>query len=209
MSEDPRAETALQPWATPPALLGVPEGTTGPPSRAVVSAGGSAPLAPTPGPGGGPVSGFIKTVPPVLQVKPPSGVDFAPTGVLAGASIATTTPAAQVTGCVFLVPDGSVAYLRSFDLQVNALLGTSAITFSVMIDGAAVPGLDALGVVPAPLAVWIKSFGPDEIFLVVPGGKTLEIRVQVADGGNYVVGASMHGWTVAQATASAFDAGWS
>jgi len=136
-------------------------------------------------------------------------VDFAPTGVLAGASIATTTPAAQVTGCVFLVPDGSVAYLRSFDLQVNALLGTSAITFSVMIDGAAVPGLDALGVVPAPLAVWIKSFGPDEIFLVVPGGKTLEIRVQVADGGNYVVGASMHGWTVAQATASAFDAGWS
>jgi len=209
MSKDPRAETALQPWATPPALLGVPEGTTGAPSPSVLRAGGSAPLAPTPGPGGAATPGFIKTVPPVLQVKPPSGVDFAPTGVLAGASIITTTPAAQVTGCAFLVPNGSVGYLRSFDLQVNALLGTSLITFSVMIDGAAVPGLDALAVVGANVAVWIKSFGPDEIFLVVPGGKTLDIRVQVADAGVYLVGASMHGWTVAQATAAAFDAGWS
>ena len=209
MSEDRRAETALQPWATPPGLLSVPEGTSGAPSRAVVSAGGVAPLAPTPGPGGGLVEGFIKTVPPVLQVKPPSGVDFAPTGILPNASVATTTPAAQVTGCVYLVPDGSIGYLRSFDLQVNQLLITSLITFSVMIDGAAVPGWDALQVVPGNLAVWIKSFGPDEVYLVVPGGKTLEIRVQVADPGVYLVGASMHGWTVAQALAAAFDAGWS
>ena len=39
--------------------------------------------------------------------------------------------------------------------------------------------------------------------------RTVQLRVNVADGGAYVVGASMHGWTVPQGLASLFDLGWS
>ena len=207
---DTRAEDTLQPWGTPPSLTSVPEGSSGPVPPAVRAAGGMAPLNPTPSPGGGGVApGFLRTVPPVLEVKPPSGVDFNVPGNLVAQTTALTTPAIVVGGCAFTVPDGSVAYVRSFVLQVQNLLPTSAITFSLRVDGAAVPGWDNIFVLPSNLATWIATYGPDETFLEVRPGKTVSIFVTIADAGVYSLGASMHGWTVAQQTADAFAEGWS
>lgn len=199
----------LKPWATPPSITAIPEGTSGRVPPGVQAAGGAAPFMPTPAPGGGGVAaGFLRTVPPVLQVKPPSGVDFAPTGLLPAATAATTAGGVVVGTCTFTVPGGSVAYLRSFILEVGNLLPTSLITFSVRIDGASIPGMNALQVIPANLAVFILAYGPDEIFIEIPPGKVLEIAVVIADAGVYNLGASLHGWTVPQQTAEAFAQGW-
>lgn len=196
------------PWKTPADVGAVPEGTSGPVPPGVQSAGGSMPTQALEGSGGGVPPGFQRSLPSPWEVKPPGAQDVQRTGILAGATTATTTPPAVVTGCRFTVPGGSYAFLRSFDLQVNSLLTSSDVSFFIYVDGNALPGWDAIRAVPASLAVWIKSYGPDEIYLRVDPGKVVDFRVAVRDGGIYTVGASMHGWTVAQGTVDSYLQGY-
>jgi len=162
-------------------------------------------LPPAPGsPGGGAVTSFVHTVPPLEVVKPPQGIDFAPSGTIAGAT-ALNTPAAVVT---VDVPLGSIAYLRSFVLQVNTLLPVSAISFSVRANSEPISGWAALDVPAANLAVYSTAWGPDEVFIRVGPGKTLSIWVAVTDGATYQVFASMHGWFVPLELSQAFDQAW-
>jgi len=192
----------LKSWRTPPGFDSTP---------GVAGQGGIHPLSlssPSGGllPGGVAPGSFTRTVPPILQVKPPQGVDFAPGG--SGSFNSANTPA-TVTGVTVDVPLGSVAYLRSFVLQVNTLLPVSAITFAVRANGVPVAGFDQLYVIPANLAVWNESWGPDEIFLEIAPGTTLDIAVTVTDAATYTIGAAMHGWYVPLELVQSFDQGWS
>jgi len=161
----------------------------------------------SPGSAGGPVS-FVHTVPPLEVVKPPQGIDFTPSGSIAGATSGTTP--AVVGLCTLDVPLGSVAMLRSFVLQVVGLLPTSAISFSVRDNGEPVSGMAQLAVPAANLAVYSTSWGPDEVFIRVGPGHVLSIwcTVAAADGGTYSVFASMHGWFVPLELVQQFDQAW-
>lgn len=202
-SDDPRA---LEPWATPPQFRTTPEGIAdrirGRQART------SVPLATPADPTGGVAPGFLRTVPPPQQVLPPNGVDFNRGGSLSGATSATTGTGLRVGAAAYTVPQGSIAYLKGFDVQVNGLLPTSDISFALRVDGGALTGWDDLFILPANVAVYSKTWGPDEIYLEIPPAKTFDIAVIVRDGGTYDIGASFHGWTVSQQTAEAFAAGW-
>jgi len=191
-------------WKTPPQFLATAEEA----ARGGARPGGGA--APLPfgggGAGGGALPGFVRTVPPVNEVKPPQGQDFIVGGNVAGASVATTP--AVLPGTAFLVPQGSVAYIRSLVLQVQQVLGTSDIAFAVRVDGTPVPGWQRIPVLPAVIAVWAQSWGPEEVYIEVQPGRTVEVSVTVLDGGAYNVGAILHGWIVPSALADASRAGW-
>ena len=118
-----------------------------------------------------------------------------------------TTPAV-VTGVTFTVPVGSVAYIRSLVLQVQQVLGTSDIAFAVRVDATPVPGWQRIPVLPAVIAVWAQSWGPEEVYIEVQPGRTVDVSVTVLDGGAYNVGAILHGWIVPSALAVASRAGW-
>lgn len=194
----------LEPWATPPQFRTTPEGIAD--RIRARQASTAVPLIPAADPSAGPGAGFLRTIPPPLQVLPPNGVDFNRGGNLAGATSATTP--AVVGAASYTVPQGSVGYLKSFDVQVSNLLPTSDIRFSLRIDGGSIPGWDDLFILPGNIAVFVKSWGPDELFLELPPAKTLDIAVTIADGGTYDIGAALHGWTVSQQAAETFAAGW-
>jgi len=192
-----------EPWRTPPQFVATP----GEPSKgAARPGGGAAPLPFGGGGGGGALPGFVRTVPPVNEVKPPQGQDFIVGGNLAGASVVTTP--AVVTGVTFTVPLGSVGYIRSVVFQVQQVLVTSDIAFAVRVDQTPVQGWARVPVLPAAIAVWSQSWGPEEVYVEVQPGRTVDITVTVLDGGAYNVGAIMHGWTVPSALADASRAGW-
>lgn len=174
-----------------------------------VPGGGGAPggFPGAPGPLPGASSPFVRTVPQPLVVRPPMGLDFHGSGQLTGATNATTP--AVIPGVTYTVPLGSTGYLRSFTLQVLQLLPTSSIFWSVRIDGNPVPGLSLILTLPGNIAVWSQSWGPDEIFVEIPPGKTVDIQVGVTDAGAYTVAALFHGWSVPTEIANAAAAGWS
>lgn len=201
MSEGSR----LQPWATPPSLVSLPEGMG-------TGGGRRVPRTSSPIPGSAPAMSTAprmtgsQMIPPVRWVKPPRAVDFNMGGTLSAADVATTTPFGTLA--TYTSPAGNVSFLRSLDVQVNGLLPTSDIRFLLTIDGAPLVGWNDLVVLPASLAVYARSWLPEELFIRVEPSKTLGIAVQVRDAGAYDVGATAHGWTVGQELADASDAGW-
>ncbi len=145
-------------------------------------------------------------MPPPTVVKPPVGIDFLEGSNLTGVNIAAS-PARFFSRTV---PLGAVGWARSIFVQINGLLATSLISFSLRVDGLPVPGFGNIVIPPATLGVFALSYGPDEVYVQIrPGGVlTLEATVSAPDAAAYAMSGIVHGWTVPAGIASAFDKGW-
>ena len=94
----------------------------------------------------------------------------------------------------FTLPTNSVGVIREMNFNVNSLLVTADITFTVLIDGAPRIGYDAIVIFPRAAASVNKSLDPENTFLKLTDGAQIEIQVTVVDGGSYQLGADYRGW---------------
>ena len=95
----------------------------------------------------------------------------------------------------FQLPVNMIAVVREITLNVNALLVTSLITFSLRFNQGPVPGFDNLFVAPRAAASVSIAYSPESVLVRVPDGSTIDIAVVVADvGGTYQMTANFRGW---------------
>lgn len=126
------------------------------------------------------------------SVKPPSGVDFVVSGN--GAALTAVNTPAVLAGSVFQIPENSVGVIRSVVLQVNTLLLTSNLLWTLRFDESAVPGWNLLTVFPAAIASFALAYGPDETYIKVPEGSQIDVQFTVLDAAAYAAGVTYHGW---------------
>lgn len=145
--------------------------------------------------------------PPSIQ-RPPEAKDFNLFGTLTGATTATTTPPAIIAGTTFQVPAGNVGVIRALTLDVNNLLASSNIVWGLRFNETRVEGWDALTQFPRNVAAASLAWGPEETFIPVPEGASIDLVVQVNDGGTYTLGGSYHGWYYSMDLAERFAMAW-
>lgn len=95
---------------------------------------------------------------------------------------------------VFQIPNNNFGIMRSFNLNVNNLLATSDIVFSILVNGGAIQGHDELRVFPRAAASVSEGFSPEETVLPLPEGARVSFRVTVTDAVAYQLGISWRGW---------------
>ena len=96
-----------------------------------------------------------------------------------------------IPGAVQVIPQGCVARLSAVNLYVDNLLTTSAIRFSVLFEGNALPGLSNIPVFPGAVARAVENI---DVFVRILRAGTLSVTFTNNDGGTYIVGASLSGW---------------
>ena len=101
--------------------------------------------------------------------------------------------AATLGDSVFTLPTSSVGVIRSFNLNVNNLLATSDIVFTLLINGAPLAG-QQFRIFPRAAASVSEAFSPEETVIEVPEGARMSWRVAVGDAVAYQLGVSYRGW---------------
>lgn len=96
-----------------------------------------------------------------------------------------------IAGAGIIIPAGSIARLDSVNLYATNLLPTSALTFTVLQNGAAIQGLTNVGIFPGTAARIAENFS---LLVRISNGATLTVVFSNADGGAYLVGAALSGW---------------
>ena len=105
-------------------------------------------------------------------------------------NLSTPASSAIVAAC----PQNSIGYIRSIQFDINDVVATTLVTFSLLFNEAPVPGWNNIRVFPRVASSVSISYGPEETFIRVPDGQTIALRVTVTDANTYVVGALYHGW---------------
>lgn len=150
---------------------------------------GGTPILPT---GGGPYAGGGALTLPPYYVRPPVASDMNRNASGTGFT-ALNTPAV-LPGSVFQLPPDNIGIIRSVVLSVNTLLVTSSLFWRIRFNAVPVSGWDALTVFPRAAGSVSEAYGPEETFIFVPVGGTIDILIDVTDAGTYQAGASYHGW---------------
>lgn len=191
----------LAPWVTPPSFISPPGAPAGP-GVAPDRSGAFTPTVPLDPGQGLDVARQVNL--PVRVAKPPGGQDFNP----GGRFVSIDTAASPFTVFSYVVPEGSVAYLKSLDVGVALVLSSSLLSFAIQVDGSPISGWENLLVPGAALSYFSKAWSPDEMFQRVEPGKTVSVIFRVDDAGSYDGVANLHGWTVPQQLADASDGAW-
>ena len=132
---------------------------------------------------------------------PPGAQDFQRTGRSTVNGPGTTTILGNTT---FRLPRGSVGYIRSLTFDVNALSVTTDIEFSLLFNGAPVPGWTNLALFPRAASSASLAYGPEETYIWVPDGQTVSLEVTVIDGASYLIGGQYHGWHFSKSIAAEY-----
>lgn len=151
----------------------------------------------------------ISLLPPTW-LRPPMAKDFHQDTDLAAAPAfnAGNTPDV-IAGCEYTVPEGFFGVIRSLELNVNGLLASSRIEWSVRFDGMPVEGWAPLSIFPGNIAAARRSFGPEELQLHVPEASHIDVQINVLDAGTYTAGASFGGWIYTRSIDEVFRKVWS
>lgn len=96
-----------------------------------------------------------------------------------------------IPNAVQVIPTGCVARLSAVNLYVDNLLTTSQISFSVLFEGNALPGLSRIPVFPGAVARAVENI---DVYVRILRAGTLSVVFTNGDGGTYIVGASLSGW---------------
>lgn len=99
----------------------------------------------------------------------------------------TVTPA----GLVLQLSAGYSAVVRTVTIDANDMADTTDIRYTIRVNGAGVPGFDALRHFPRVAASVSRDF---DAFIVVPDGAKLDVLITDVDGGAHKVGVSLTGW---------------
>jgi len=150
-------------------------------------------------------AGLTRSVPPPYQIRPPQAREINVEANSTGFNNVNTP--AVIPGSVFNVPTDNVGVLRSVVLSVNNLLVTTALVWRLRFDAVPVQGWNALTVFPRNAGSVSVAYGPDETYIYVPDGVTIdaEIIVGAADPNVYQAGIAFHGWYYDKMLAAAFD----
>lgn len=146
-----------------------------------------------------------RQVPPPYVVRPPQAREV---NVEANATGYNNLNTPQViAGSTFAIPTDNVGIIRSVVLSVNNLLTTSALVWRLRFDGVPVQGWNALTVFPRNAGSVSVAYGPDETFVFVPDGITIDVEILVgaADPNTYQAGVAYHGWYYDKKLAAAFE----
>lgn len=146
------------------------------------------------------------TVYPPQYMRPPQAVDFNPDDVVSGAGGPTTV---SFSGLNVELPPSTVGVVKALTLNVNDLLPTSEILFTLFFDGSPVNGWRDLRIFPRNAASVSLSWGPEELALPVPEGAEISVECEIVDGGTYDVGGRYHGWYYSTDLEARFSGAWS
>lgn len=116
---------------------------------------------------------------------------------------AAGTPAV-IPGSQFTIPQNHVGVIRSVTLSLNNMVATTAIAWTLFMDGTPVAGWSNLTLFPRVAGYAAVAFGPGETFIPITEGAPLEWRVNVTDANTYQAGVSYHGWSYPKRTADGF-----
>lgn len=163
--------------------------------------GGGAPL-PAPS---APIAGGPRASAPVpWDVRPPGAreinIDASGTGFNAA-----NTPQI-IPGSVFTIPANNVGILRAVVLSVNNMLNTSLLLWRFRFDGNPVEGWANITIFPRTVGYAASSYGPNETWIFVPEGSTIDVQIDVlpGDANTYQAGVTYHGWSYSKRTAELF-----
>lgn len=131
---------------------------------------------------------------------PPNAHMFYRTGL---ATVGPGPVAQVIPGTPLILGPGNVGVIRDISFDVNALLLTSLIFFSVRINGGGVEGYANVQVFPR--AVASASISPRTVQIRVPNGATIDVFVNVQDAGTYALGATFSGWSYGTDVAAMYD----
>jgi hypothetical protein len=114
----------------------------------------------------------------------------------AGAGYNNVTTPAVIVGSAFTIPADNVGVIRSVVLNINGMLATSQLVWEFRFQGNPVEGWNALTMFPRAAGSVSIAYGPDETFIKVPLGATIDVQLTVnpADGATYQAGITYHGW---------------
>ena len=166
----------------------------------VIETGPGTPPAPFAGQGGGgaPVSQLLRVAAvPLPRYQPiPTAIYFN----VGGAPVATAVVQAGIAipDADVLVPVGSIGTLESVIFGVDALLTTSDLRFTVLLNGAPMSGFSRIRIFPGNAARVTNAF---DVKVDLPDGAHLQVTFENNDGGTYQVGAELSGFTYTQGAA--------
>ncbi len=144
--------------------------------------------------------GVLLRFPP--QFSPPRGaLDFQATGRGTVAGPNTTTVVPNVS---FSIPQNAVGIIRSLEFDINAVTVLTDVTWSLLFNESPVPGWSNISLFPRAASSIAVSYGPEETFIWVPDGQTIQIQVTVVDAASYLIGALFHGWHFSKTIAAEY-----
>jgi hypothetical protein len=144
--------------------------------------------------------GVLLRFPP--QFSPPRGaLDFQATG---NGTVAGPNTTSIVPGVSFTIPRNSVGIIRSLEFDINSVTVLTDVRFSLLFNEAPVPGWSNIGLFPRAASSIAVSYGPEETFIWVPDGQTIQVQVTVTDAASYLIGALFHGWHFSKSIAAEY-----
>lgn len=118
-----------------------------------------------------------------------TGLFLSDSAALVGAGSSTRPAGLQIT-----LTTGSVGVIDTIDMLADGIVISTQILFTILINGAPVPGFNNLSILGRNGAQSVgKSMGP---FLrcQIPIGGTLQMQFTDVDGGAITMGAQLRGW---------------
>ena len=141
------------------------------------------------GPGGQPQVNSLTLQIPLPEVLPiPDAHEFNPAGSV-GSNVVQA--GVNITGVTVVVPDGMYAVIRSVGLTISNMLATTNVTWSLVVNGVAPQGYNAITIVPRVAPFVAASF---DSMIRFNGPATVQMIFSNIDGGAYTIGGSFSGW---------------
>jgi len=93
----------------------------------------------------------------------------------------------------------SLGVIREYSLEINNLLASSVITFTLRVNGAAVPKWTYAQFPFSTPHISVSLLEPtDRDYIELPMNAQVDVFVNVADAASYLIGVSYSGWTYPQ-----------
>lgn len=118
---------------------------------------------------------------------PPFAQEFRARSVTASPGAGAIEPAELVTQ----IPDGMLGIIRVFEYDILGLLAGTDVRWSLLINGGAPAGCSAFRFFPGAAPRVTSS---EDVYVRVPKGARISVRIQNNDGAAYTVGAFYSGW---------------
>jgi hypothetical protein len=157
----------------------------------LVPAGQTSPLRP----GGAAIAGPLQEPGTILlppQLFPPENaisLNLSANQAIVGAG-AVFTPSALSTR----IPPNCYGVISSIDLVLDAIVLTSDVRWSLLINGVPVAGWNAITILGRDGAASVSKTWEGPLRIMIPLGGTVGVRIVDVDGGAYVAGTQLYGW---------------